>query len=267
MGRLNVEGERGIHFESHAGVETPVVLVHGWGMSGRVWDPVLPALVDAGHAVVTFDQRACGRSDRDFADIGVTESAADLVAVVEKLGLDTVVLNGWSLGGAVAVQAAADLGARCVGVVLTSAASPRYIRAEDFPFGLSPGDPQLTIQALRADRPGLLREMSKGVFASPPDPAMVDWLWSIAMEAGPAGDRALESLARIDQREILAHLDLPVLSIVGDSDPYVDPGIGRAAAQIARRGQLLEVAACGHVPFLEHRALYCDALLGFLKAL
>src|SRR3546814_19705195 len=101
MARLAVEGTREIHYDHHKGGDgTPVVLVHGWGMNGRVWDYVLPYLLQAGHDVVVADQRACGRSDRDFTDVGIEALGSDVVALVEHLGLAKVVLNGWSLGGA-----------------------------------------------------------------------------------------------------------------------------------------------------------------------
>ena len=106
MTYLAVEGRKQIYFEHFAGTGTGIALVHGWAVESRCWDGVLPSLLATGRPVITIDQRCCGRSDRDFADVSISALAADVVGVVEHLGLSRIVLNGWSLGGAVAVAAA-----------------------------------------------------------------------------------------------------------------------------------------------------------------
>ena len=124
MGYLTREDNKRVYFESHGEGDSAVLLIHGWGMSSRTWDPVVPALVARGHRTVLIDHRGCGQSDKDFADLGIEAIAGDVVALVEALGLKTVVLNGWSLGGAVAVEAADRLGSTCKGLVLTDWAAP-----------------------------------------------------------------------------------------------------------------------------------------------
>ena len=93
-----------VYYEHHTGEKVPVLLIHAWAMSVRVWDSTLSALQEAGHAVIAFDHRACGRSDKDFGDFSIEAIAGDAAALCDKLGLDQVVVNGWSLGGAVATQ-------------------------------------------------------------------------------------------------------------------------------------------------------------------
>ena len=66
-------------------------------------------------------------------------------------------LNGWSLGGAVAIDAAARLGSRLAGLVLTCGATPRYTRGDDFPYGGTAADVAATVAALRADRVNFLK--------------------------------------------------------------------------------------------------------------
>ena len=100
MPYLSVDASQRIYYEHAAGEDITVVLVHGWGMSGRVWDATARELA-AGVGVVRYDQRGCGRSDREFADVAIETLAADLVALCDHLALAAPVLNGWSLGGAV----------------------------------------------------------------------------------------------------------------------------------------------------------------------
>jgi pimeloyl-ACP methyl ester carboxylesterase len=80
MAYLAVADDRKIYFEHYPGKGLPVLLIHGWGMSCRIWDTTLVALQDAGHAVVSFDQRGCGSSDKDFPEISIEQSAADAAA-------------------------------------------------------------------------------------------------------------------------------------------------------------------------------------------
>jgi pimeloyl-[acyl-carrier protein] methyl ester esterase len=267
MAWLATEHGRRVYFEHYPGDRIPVVLVHGWGMSCRVWDTTLSALRGAGHAVVSFDQRGCGASDKDFAETSIDAAARDAVAILDHLGVGRAVLNGWSLGGAVAVAAAERLGARCAGVVLTTAASPRYTQAADFPHGNPPGSTAQTIAQLRDDRANVLFGLSKAVCAKPQTPAVEHWLWSIFMQAAPSADEALAELDHLDQRAVLAGLEVPVLSIVGAKDVVVSPDVCRAAARIARHGQVLEFAESGHAPHLEEGPRYRAALLDFLSAL
>ncbi|MFM7783799.1 MAG: alpha/beta fold hydrolase [Gammaproteobacteria bacterium] len=267
MGLLATEGDRRIYFEHHAGTGLPVLLLHGWGMSCRVWDTTLVSLRKAGHAVVSFDQRGCGSSDKDFAEVSIASSARDAVAVLDHLGIRRVVLNGWSLGGAIAVEAASLLGDRCAGVVLTAAASPRYTQASDFPMGNPPGSTAQTVALLREDRAGFLYNLTKAVCAIPQSAAVENWMWSIFMQSAPPADDALADLDTLEQRATLAALDVPVLSVVGGKDVVVPPEVCREAARIARHGRLAEFAESGHAPFVEEGPRYREVLLDFLSSI
>lgn len=266
MGHLNVEGDRRIYFEDHHGDKLPVLLVHGWGMSCRVWDTTTAALVDAGHRVVCFDQRGCGASDKDFATVSVDAGADDIVRLVESLALKRVVLNGWSLGGALAAAAADRLGERCAGLVLTGGATPRYVQADDFPYGGPPGSVAETVAALRSNRTPFLHGLARAVCAKDPGDGVVDWLWLIFQQTSPAADAALAELDHLDQRQLLARLETPVLAFVGSEDGFVAPDVGRAAAEMTS-AKLVEFPGCGHAPFLEERDGYLSELQAFLDTL
>lgn len=267
MPRLAVENDRALHYEYHEGPLRPVVLIHGWGANTRVWDTVTAALTDAGHAVLCYDQRACGQSDKDFRANDVAVGITDAVELIDHLGLEAVVLNGWSLGGAIAVGTAHALGSRCAGVVLTGGATPRYVQAEDFPHGGEAEGLAQTVAALRADRPAFLWQLATAVCAKEPADGINDWLRTIFWQSSPVADAALASLARLDQRRELSELAMPVLSVIGSEDGFVDPAIGRLAAEMAPQGRLSEYEGVGHAPFLEAGERYRRELLEFLASL
>ena len=268
MGRLAVEGDRQIHFEHYcgeSGSKPPVVLSHGWGMGCRVWDNTVARLVDAGHSVVIYDHRCCGQSDKDFADVSIEALGADLAALCQHLHLADPILNGWSLGGAVVVDAAARLGAAVGGLVLTGGATPRYTQGEGFPHGGQAGDVAATVAALRADRVNFLKTLYfDGVFAKDVGVDVKDWCWRIALQASSAADASLGALAQLDQRSAMANLSCPALVAIGGQDGVVVPDIGRYAAGCLPNAELIEFEDCGHAVFLEDADRYHGALLDFL---
>lgn len=266
MAYLETDSGR-IYYEHHAGTKDAVLLIHAWAMSTRVWDSTLSALLAAGHEVIAFDQRGCGRSDKDFSDFSIAALASDAVALIDRLGLGRVVVNGWSLGGAVATETAHRLGSRCKGLVLTCGASPRYTQADGFPHGGTADDVRATVAAIRPDRATFFHGIARAVCARPVSEAVLDWMWSIFMQAAPGADRSLGELATIDQREILAALKVPVLSIVGSEDVFTPPGIGEFAASCARNGRVVRFEGGGHGPMFEDYERYCAELLGFLAEL
>jgi len=266
MAYLSTECGRRLYYEDHRGPGLPVLLVHGWGMSSRVWDTTTAALVDAGHRVVCFDQRGCGQSDKDFPSVSIAAGADDVVRLVDELGLERVALNGWSLGGAIAAAAADRLAKRCAGLVLTGGATPRYVQTDDFPHGGAPGSVAVTVAALRGNRTPFLHGLAEAVCARDPGPGVVQWLWLIFQQTSPAADAALAELDHLDQRELLARLEIPILVFVGSEDGFVAPEIGRAAAEVTS-ARLVELDGCGHAPFLEKPEQYRRELQTFLDSL
>ena len=86
-----------IHYEDH-GDGQPVVLIHGYPLSGRGWDKQVPALLAAGHRVITYDRRGFGQSSQPTTGYDYETFAADLAALVEHLDLREAVLVGHSMG-------------------------------------------------------------------------------------------------------------------------------------------------------------------------
>src|SRR6201981_1630172 len=86
-----------IYYEDH-GAGQPVVLIHGYPLSGRAWDKQVPALLDAGHRVITYDRRGFGQSSQPVTGYDYNTFAADLAALLDHLDLHDAVLVGHSMG-------------------------------------------------------------------------------------------------------------------------------------------------------------------------
>ena len=94
VGREN-SGDIDIYYEDH-GAGQPVVLIHGYPLSGRAWDKEVPALLEAGHRVITYDRRGFGASSQPASGYDYDTFAADLNALLEHLDLRDAVLVGHS---------------------------------------------------------------------------------------------------------------------------------------------------------------------------
>src|SRR3982074_3088141 len=101
MGMISVGKENStsidLYYEDH-GAGTPVVLIHGWPLSGASWEKQTTALLHAGHRVITYDRRGFGRSSKPTVGYNYDTFAADLDAVLGTLNLTAVSLVGFSLG-------------------------------------------------------------------------------------------------------------------------------------------------------------------------
>ncbi|MEA2588473.1 MAG: non-heme chloroperoxidase, partial [Actinomycetota bacterium] len=96
VGKEN-SGSIEIYYEDH-GTGAPVVLIHGYPLSGASWEKQVPVLLEAGYRVITYDRRGFGSSSQPTIGYDYDTFAADLKALVDKLDLRGAVLAGFSMG-------------------------------------------------------------------------------------------------------------------------------------------------------------------------
>src|ERR1700759_1872593 len=124
-----------IHYEDH-GAGQPVVLIHGYPLSGRAWDKQVPVLRDAGHRVITYDRRGFGQSSQPDVGDDYDTFAADLRALLEHLDLRDAVLVGDSMGtGEVTRLLSAYGSGRVAKGVLVSPIPPFLLQTTENPEG------------------------------------------------------------------------------------------------------------------------------------
>src|SRR5258706_10947635 len=87
-----------LYYEDH-GSGKPVILILGYPLSGASWEKQVPALLDAGHRVITYDRRGFGKSSQPTTGYDYDTFAADLHALIQHLDLRDVALAGFSMGG------------------------------------------------------------------------------------------------------------------------------------------------------------------------
>jgi pimeloyl-ACP methyl ester carboxylesterase len=82
-------GSIDLFYEDH-GSGAPVVLIHGYPLSGRAWDKQVPVLLEAGHRAITYDRRGFGKSSQPAFGYDYDTFAADLAALMDELDLHDV---------------------------------------------------------------------------------------------------------------------------------------------------------------------------------
>jgi pimeloyl-ACP methyl ester carboxylesterase len=266
MGHLTRENSSKIYYEDSGSGDSAIVLIHGWGVNLRVWDKTVPALTAAGHRVIALDHRACGQSDADFESISIEGIASDVVALVHELGLRKVVLNGWSLGGAVAVNVANTLQDLCVGVLLTCAVTPAFVQKDGYPHGGDMESFEGIVGAVNTAREETLPNLSIGCFAEGAPQKQIDAMTELFRQSDPAATASLAQLGTLDQRDDLQALRQPVLVIVGAQDALVDPNIPRSVQNFHANTVTVEFEKSGHSPFWEETDKYNAELVSFADA-
>ena len=79
-----------LHVDDTGGSGRPVVLIHGWPLSGESWSEQVPSLQDAGYRVITYDRRGFGRSDKPLTGYTYDTLADDLHTLIDALDLDAL---------------------------------------------------------------------------------------------------------------------------------------------------------------------------------
>ena len=231
MARIEIGTENGapveLYYEDH-GVGKPVILIHGWPLSGRSWENQLPALVEAGHRVIVIDRRGFGASSQPWDGYDYDTFAADVHTLIEKLDLQDITLVGFSMGGGEVVRYISTYGTtRISKAVLASAVPPFLHKTADNPDGaLDDATIAVFENAVKADRIDFLENFTKNFFSangvlkvSEMQRIYARDIASIASSKGTLD--CIAAFGKTDFRGELGAITVPTLVIHGDSDAIV----------------------------------------------
>ena len=250
----------------------PVVLIHGWPLSGRMWEGQVNALLDAGYRCVTYDRRGFGNSGRPGGGFDYDTFSSDLRDVVTALDLQNAMLVGFSMGGGEVVRYLGRYGDdRVSRAMLVAAVPPFLLKTPDNAGGVDPSVFDDMIAGVKRDRIGFLSEFLKRFFnwepgkPVPSEEAIV-YVKSLAWIASPlATQQCITAFGTTDFRRDLAKIRIPVLVVHGDADRIVayENGV-RLAARIP--GMRFETfPGAGHLLFLEEPNRFNSLVAEFLS--
>lgn len=255
------------------GTGTPVVLIHGWPLSGDMWEKQATFLAENGLRVVNYDRRGFGRSGQPWNGYDYDTLATDLNAVMEALDLQGATLVGFSMGGGEVVRYLSRYGSSRVSkAVLISAVPPYLYKGPDNPDGVDPKIFEQNEKQMREDRPAFLKEFGPKFFGRTTlkhtvSEPVLEWSQEMALQGSlRATLAAAKAWSTTDFREEMKSITTPVLIIQGTGDATVPiDASGRRSAKILPNASLSEYDGEPHGLFLTAADRLNAELLQFIS--
>jgi pimeloyl-[acyl-carrier protein] methyl ester esterase len=247
-----------------SGQGSDLVLIHGWAMHGGIFAP-LTNILRTNFRLHIVDLPGHGFSRDDATELDIDRCADALIANVPRAAW-----IGWSLGGLISLSAALRH-ADCLRGIVEIAASPRFLEAPDWSWGISQATFQQFEQGLRDDyREIVERFLALEVLGSPNAQSELRELKLHIFERGEPSVEALKQGIRIlentDLRSSMAQLNVPNLWIAGRRDRLVIPESMRWSSQQNPSGRFLETPS-GHAPFIANAQEVATAIMQFASTL
>jgi non-heme chloroperoxidase len=240
-----------LYYEDH-GSGKPVVLIHGYPLSGASWEKQLPVLLDAGHRVITYDRRGFGKSSQPTTGYNYDTFAEDLHKIVTHLKLRDFALVGFSMGGGEVARYLGKYGSKGVSkAIFISSVPPFLLKTPDNPEGVDGSVFEGIQKAVVADRYAFFTDFFKNFYNTDVllgkrvSEQVVQASWNLAAGASATASLACVPTWHEDFRNDLSKIDVPTLVMHGDADrilPITASGL-RTAKLI--KGARLEVVKDG----------------------
>lgn len=245
------------------GYGPPVLLLHGWPLSSRVWEPQRAALLAAGRRVLSFDRRGFGGSTRCSLGFDLDTLAEDLSHVLERLALaEPVVVIAYDLGAAELLRYLGSFGGERLRAAVLVAPPPPLPAPAAAPVAAVPRHAMLRRWVGDAHAPDTLPPARRL------DADALHALWLDAIDGGaPAQHESLATLRTADLRDDLPRIGVPTLVLQPGADPDRPPAGTAAVAAAIAGARLQPLADAPHGLLWTHAAEVNAALCEFLAAL
>jgi non-heme chloroperoxidase len=266
-------GSIDLYYEDH-GSGAPVVLIHGYPLSGRAWDKQVPVLLEAGKRVIAYDRRGFGRSSQPTSGYDYDTFAADLDVLMNALDLRDATIVGHSMGtGEVARYLGTYGSARVAGGVLVSAIPPFLLLTDDNPQGLPQSLFDGFVDTAKTDMPAWMTAFLANFFSTGAgrDTGVSDEAvqanWNLAVSASATAAVECIGTWATDFRDDLPKIDVPLLVIHGDADQVLPfEKTAQRVGEFTDDLELVVVPGGSHAIPWTHADEVNDALLAFVQA-
>jgi non-heme chloroperoxidase len=270
VGKEN-SGNIDLYYEDH-GSGQPVILIHGYPLSGVSWEKQVTALLAAGHRVITYDRRGFGKSSQPTAGYNFDTFAGDLDKVVTQLELRDFALVGFSMGGGEVARYLGKYGSKSVSkAIFISAVPPFLLKTPDNPEGVDGSVFEGIQKAIVADRYAFFSEFFKNFYNTDllmgkrVSEQVVQASWNVAAGASATASLACVATWHEDFRKDLDRVDVPTLVIQGDADRIVPiRASGLRTAELIEGARLLVVKDGPHCIIWTHADEVNQELVNFL---
>src|SRR6266516_458888 len=216
-----------LYYEDH-GSGKPVVLIHGYPLSGASWEKQVAVLLASGHRVITYDRRGFGKSRQPTTGYNYDTFAEDLHKLINHLKLRDFTLVGFSMGGGEVARYLGKYGSKGVSkAVIISGVPPFLLKTADNPEGVDGSVFEGIQKAVAADRYAFFTEFFKNFYNTDlllgkrVSEQAVQASWNLAAGASATASIACVPTWHEDFRKDLSKIDVSTLVIQGDSGRIV----------------------------------------------
>ena len=270
VGKEN-SGDIDLYYEDH-GAGDPVILVHGYPLSGASWEKQTAALLAAGHRVITYDRRGFGKSSQPSTGYDYDTFAADLRKLVTRLKLQDFALAGFSMGGGEVARYLGKYGTKGVSkAILIGGVPPFLLKTADNPEGVDGSVFEGIQKAIAADRYAFLTGFFQNFYNTDVylgkrvSAEAVQASWNVAAGASATATLTCVPTWCEDFRQDLARIDVPTLVMQGDADRIVPiHASGLRTARLIPGARLVVVKDGPHAITWTHADEVNAALVDFL---
>jgi non-heme chloroperoxidase len=262
-----------IHFEDH-GSGRPVLLVHGFLLSGHSWEKQEAVLLEAGYRVCTYDRRGFGASSQPSVGYDFNTLAADLDTLMTELDLYDTTLVGHSMGTGEVVRYLRSYGSdRVTSAVLLAPLPPFLLQTVDNPNGIGREIFEQVGMAMSADRPGVIKTFLDNYYNIDVlgGHRVSDQVWQqsfiVAVGASTAATLGCLYACLEDFRDDLSSLDVPVLAMQGNEDRILPLEVtGDRLSSLVRWIRYIVIHGAPHAIIWTHADEVNAGLLDFLES-
>ncbi len=249
-------------FIKQQGQGKPLILLHGWGFNGEIWNPLATELAP-NWRIYQVDLPGHGRSPLSEYTLPIlTETLAAHLP-------QSAIWVGWSLGGLLAIAMARWRPAWVHKLVLV-ATSPRFVTATDWPHALSPVVLKQFAKQMQQDTTNTIQrflalQVKGSDTAHQQLRSLNAWLKQSGIPQPAALQAGLQLLINTDLRSELVHIQSPALLCLGGRDTLVPARMGKDCQHWWPNLQQECISSAAHIPFLSHPDIFIPLLQSFLN--
>lgn len=262
-----------IHYQD-LGRGKPVVLIHGWPLSHRMWESQVTALTEAGFRCVAYDRRGFGQSGQPDGGYDYDTFASDLNDLMTGLDLRDAAIAGFSMGGGEVARYLGRYGSgRVSKAMLLGAVPPFLLKTPDNPEGVDKGVFDGMLEAVRQNRVAFLQQFVPAFYNLDPsvggaEADLVAFSKWIAWGASPLGtQRCIVAFGTTDFRDDLKRITIPTLVVHGDDDRIVPIEVsGKRSHEMIAGSRLEVIPGAPHGFAATHAQRLNELMLDFLRS-
>ena len=258
-----------LYYES-AGNGKPLLFLHGWTMSSRVWHYQVEWFARE-YQVITLDLRGHGRSGSLKGSCNFISLTQDIISFIKGLHLEKLTLIGWSLAVSLIVRLCHSHRLPVDSLVLVDG-TPCFVSREDFPHGLPSPQVKKMLKRIASNFPRALDDFHH-LLLSPKEGEGEnrDTVWDLLTNERylPTWEIArdfLAALAHEDLRSEITTITMPTLLMHGDQDKICPVGASRYMKEHLACAEIAVFPGAGHAPFLTQAEDFNQRLTSFLRS-